>query len=172
MRWRFYQRQPLSGRADLVPKAVCRDSRETRSPPNVREVVADPFRFPAHLDLLPRTESDAQVKPRGASGIDQDLAARPVCRRDFGAGISISIPPWTRRTVTPRSISAGRHPVAHIRAMNGLCVTVADAITCSCHDSAGSVRPLTGTVALHGRAAPSSTLCRRGSPPVAWPVPP
>ena len=52
-------------RADLVPKAVCRDSRETRSPPNVREVVADPFRFPAHLDLLPRTESDAQVKPAG-----------------------------------------------------------------------------------------------------------
>ena len=98
-------------RADLMSERIRRDSRETRSPPNVCEVVADPLGFPAHLDLLPRTQSDAQMKSRGAAGIDQDLpAGLPVRRRDFGAGISISMPPWTRLTVTPRSISAGRHP--------------------------------------------------------------
>ena len=84
----------LQVRADLVPKAVCRDSRETRSPPNVREIVANPLRFPAHLDLRLCTEGNAEMKPAGL------LASIRILRRGcpfvsvtLAPGISISIPP-------------------------------------------------------------------------------
>ena len=72
--------------------------------------------------------------------IDGDPADRlPLSAVTFAPGISMTRASPSRRIVTPRSISAGRHPVAHITATAARCPLVAASKATRCHRIRGSV---------------------------------